>query len=53
MNLKPPSNGKQPSDGDPYQGLAEDSESHRETAAELARADVDHGVGSGSKLAKM
>ncbi len=52
MDLKPPADGEQPSDSDSYQGLAEHSESHRETAAELARADVDHSADSGMRIDK-
>ena len=44
MNFDPPGDGEESSDGNTQDRLAEHTESHRETAAELARADVNHGA---------
>ena len=41
-DLEPGGDGEEPADGDPEDALAEHSESDRQTAAELARADVRH-----------
>ena len=42
VNLEPGGDGEEPADGDPEDALAEHPESYRQTAAELARADVRH-----------